>query len=353
MTQDHSIMEGGYTPALVETVRVMNVNINDWSIDCVSEFGFKRYFDIQVMSPYFHFNNGEGMYVVPEAGALAWLCRPSDGKFGAPFLMGFKAPYDEDNASFRSGRQTLNPGDIMFRTRDENFIVLRRGGVVQIGSTPTAQRMYVPIQNFIKDFCENYQLFTFGGEMTWTTERDDQTTEGNAQTRLTYKIKSTSDEPSHVLELTMGSHGEGEPVKLNLQVFSDGTNERVLMADLKITNEGDVIWNIEQDWILTAKRHITMLTEEGDITMDSAGTGTWSGQGDTLYKSKQGMATLDGAKGALVTSGVQAEIEAPLIKLGSAASASSCFAICSTLNTCIPSTSNCGAGGSQYFSRPC
>ena len=315
-----SIAEGEYIPALVETVRISNVNLNDWSIDCVSEFGYKRYFDIQVMSPYFHFANGEGIYVMPEVGALAWLCRPSQGRFGAPFLMGFQSPYDEDNASFRSGRQTLNAGDIMLRTRDENFIVLRRGGVIQIGATPTAQRIYLPIQNFIKDFCENYQLFTFGGEMTWTTERDDQTTEGNAQTKLTYKVKSTADEPSHVLELTMGSHGDGEPVKLNLQVYDNGTNDRKLKADLKITNEGDVVWDIEQDWQMTVKRDILCTTEDGDITMDAAGKGTWSAQKAVLVKSSQDEATLDGQKKAVVTSATTAEIEAPQIKLGSGAS---------------------------------
>ena len=320
---EHSIMEGEYAPALVETVRISNVNIDDWSVDCVSEFGYKRYFDIQVMSPYFHFSNGEGMYIQPEVGALAWLCRPSGGKFGAPFLMGFQAPYDEDNASFRSGKQSLNPGDMMLRTRDENFIVLRRGGVVQIGATPTAQRMYVPIRNFIRDFCENYNLFTFGGEMTWETERDDQNTtadDGVAQTKLTYKVKSTSDEPSHVLELTMGSHGDGEPVKLNLQVFNDGTDERELMADLKITNEGDVIWDIEQDWLLTVKRDINVLTEDGDIIFNAATDGTFAAQEKILIKSGKAKATFDGLDGAYVKSAKEVEIEAPLIKLGSGAS---------------------------------
>jgi len=309
-----------YVAPLVETVRITNVNINDWSVDCVSEYGYKRYFDLQVMSPYFHFSNGEGIYTMPEVGALAWLCRSSQGRFGAPFIMGFQAPYDEKNASFRSGRQTMNPGDIMMRTRDENFMILRRGGVVQIGATPVAQRIYLPLQNFIKDFCENYQLFHFGGEMTWITERDDKTTEGNAQTKLSFKIKSTADEPSHVLELTMGSHGEGDPVKLHLQVFDNATKERKVKADLSITNEGDVVWNIEQDWTLTVKRDLLCLTEEGSITLDSADEGTFSAQNDVLVKSSKANVTVDGAQNATVTAGTQTEIEAPLIKLGSGAS---------------------------------
>jgi hypothetical protein len=258
------------------------------------------------------------MYIMPEVGALAWLCRPSSGKFGAPFLMGFQAPYDEDNASFRSGRQTLNPGDMMLRTRDENFIILRRGGVVQIGATPTAQRIYVPIRNFIQDFCENYQLFTFGGEMTWITERDDQTTEGNAPTKLTYKVKSTANEPEHVLELTMGSHGEDDPVKLQLQVYSDGTENRELKADLKITNEGDVIWDVEQDFLVNAKRDMAFITEEGNQTFECAADYLATAGGKMNLESKGDWTGASEAK-AQVVGGTEAEIDAPLIKLGAGA----------------------------------
>jgi hypothetical protein len=33
------------------------------------------------------------------------------------------------DASFRGGRPVLNPGDMYWQGRDENFVVLRRGGV--------------------------------------------------------------------------------------------------------------------------------------------------------------------------------------------------------------------------------
>jgi hypothetical protein len=320
MAPPKSMSEGEYVSALVETVRVMNVNLTDWSVDCVSEYGYKRYFDIQVMSPYFHFNNGEGMYIQPEVGALAWLCRPSGGRFGAPFLLGFQAPYDEYNASFRSGRQTLNAGDIMLRTRDENFMVLRRGGVVQIGATPTAQRMYIPLQNTIRDFCENYELYTFGGEMTWIIDRDDQTTDGEALTRFDILAKSKANEPDHVVRVGIGSHGEDEPTKMSIEVYESGADDAELKIDLTLTEEGDVVWDIEQDWMLTVKRDILCLTEDGSITMDAADTGTWSAQKKVLVKSSQDEAVLDGMKKALVTSSTQVELEAPLIKLGSGAS---------------------------------
>ena len=88
-------IESGYQAAVVETVRIVNVNVDAWSVDVVSEYGSKRWFDIQVMSPYFHYVNGEGIYAMPEVGALAWLCKGSAGERAESFIIGYQSPYDE------------------------------------------------------------------------------------------------------------------------------------------------------------------------------------------------------------------------------------------------------------------
>lgn len=262
-------MESSYQSAMIETVRITNVNVDDWTVDAIALFGNKRFEDVQVSCPYFHHENGEGIYIMPEAGALAWVCKPSDGEASRPFILGFQAPFDTENNSFRCGRQTLNPGDIMLRTRDENFIILRRGGVVQIGAAPLAQRIYIPIKNFIKDFCENYQLQTLGGKLAWIVDRTDQTTEGNAPSKVSLLVKELANNPRHIAELTIGSHGEDDSTTLMLKIKESGDEGAEQKVLLTITKEGDVSWRMENSYTVSVKSDILFETDDGDFEVNS------------------------------------------------------------------------------------
>lgn len=255
-------------PATVETCRITNVDITRWSVDAVTEHANKQLFDIQVMSPYFHYINGEGVYTVPEVGALCWVCFPSSGEFAAPFILGFQAPHDEVNESFQSGRQSYNPGDIVMRTRDENFIVLRRGGVIQVGATPTCQRMWIPINNLIRDFCENYELNTFGGELIWEVDRPEKSGDGAALAKFSLLAKQKADDPQYVAEMTVGSHGEGEPTTMKLVIWSDGTDDRTAQVMLEIKNDGDVVWNLEKNHEMNISGEMRTVVEK-DISTET------------------------------------------------------------------------------------
>jgi hypothetical protein len=50
INRSFGISEDRYFPAYVESVRIVNVNIDSWSVDAVSEHANKKFFDIQVMS---------------------------------------------------------------------------------------------------------------------------------------------------------------------------------------------------------------------------------------------------------------------------------------------------------------
>jgi hypothetical protein len=314
-----TIAETEYVPSHVEVVRIVNVNIVDWSVDCVSEKGGKRYFDIQVMSPYFHYMNGEGIYAVPEVGAVAWLCLPSEGRFAAPFLLGFMSPFEQDTQSFRSGRQNLNPGDIMLRTRDENFVVLRRGGVLQMGATPVAQRMFIPIRNYIKDFCENYELATFGGTLSWTTERDDQTTDGSSPTVLRISAKEKANDSGNAVELSLGSHGEDSPTTLELVVRSSGDKNAEAKVTLTITKEGDVVWDVKKSISVTAYGDIDISTTDGSLNVSSGKDVSLSASGSLSADFAQDAKI--STSGSLLMSGDQgATLDSPTICLGRGAS---------------------------------
>ena len=177
----------GHEPAKIVQGRVMNVNLVKWTVDIAAQFDRKKYFNIQVGSPYLHHSNGEGIYVVPEIGATAMVCIPSDS--APPFVLAFvmahqlvdasatDAPQgtsshgtptpNATDSSFAGGRPTAKLGDIWMRTRDGNFVILHRGGVLQIGATELAQRIYIPLNNQVMDVSENYSHHNAGGAITW------------------------------------------------------------------------------------------------------------------------------------------------------------------------------------------
>lgn len=185
-----------FAPVVIEEATVIDVNKANYTVSVVTKHTSKRFDDLQVALPYFHNENGEGISFLPEVGAVCSIFRGSDTT--PPFIMGFLAipsvRESEDgtptrstteggsttDVSFRGRRLDILPGDLFMTTRDENFILLRRGGVLQLGSTDIAQRIYIPINNFIKDFCENYTMDTFGGDIRWTVQRVENDPGGDA-----------------------------------------------------------------------------------------------------------------------------------------------------------------------------
>ena len=167
--------------------RVFNVNLVNWTVDVVAQYDQRRYFDVQVGSPYLHYNNGEGLYAMPEVGAVCMVSIPSDSS--PPFVSAFLMPHElvdgastdapsgtashgqpqkyATAASFAGGRPRANMGDIWLRTRDENFVILHRGGVLQLGASPLAQRIYIPLNNVIHDVSGNYTHYNTGGTISW------------------------------------------------------------------------------------------------------------------------------------------------------------------------------------------
>ena len=69
--------------------------------------------------------------------------------------------------NFRGAREILEPGDIFLGTIDGNSVIVRRGGVVQIGATGMSQRIYIPIENVVRDYFQRYQAYSPVGEIEW------------------------------------------------------------------------------------------------------------------------------------------------------------------------------------------
>lgn len=180
----------GNVPAEMIQGKIVNINLINWTVDVAAQFDRKRYFDIQVGSPYMHYSNGEGMSVFPEVGAKCMVCLPSDSS--PPYVSSFVMPVEivdaatpdaplgttsksaqnatSSGASFAGGRPAAKPGDIWMRTRDDNFVILHRGGVVQIGCSELAQRLYIPLNHLMMDISQNYAHHNPGGSVLWSLQ---------------------------------------------------------------------------------------------------------------------------------------------------------------------------------------
>jgi hypothetical protein len=243
--------------------QIVDVNLEAWTVDFISKYDQKYYLNIQVGSPYAHFSRGEGFYAMPDLGAKCYVCIPSDGP--PPFVLSFVMPQEtiddptSDDApagtngqsggptqtntsvTFAGGRSRVKPGDIGITNRDGSFVRLHRGGVLQIGSTQLAQRLYIPVQNLITDISQNYRHYNTGGSHNWfinLAESEDnpptvsrhtyQLRQGDEKATVRVSIGKLSDvitEPSTQAQSDLATLGFGEePIVCEVIIAPDSIN---------------------------------------------------------------------------------------------------------------------------------
>lgn len=309
----------GSKAAEIFRAQIINVNIKDYIVDVRYEnYPYSTHFDIPFMVPYVNQNQGEGMNFMPEVGSTVWVCKSSETERAA-FVLGWTIV--NEGGAYRGGRELLNPGDLHFSTRDGNFVYIRRGGIVQIGATPACQRIYIPIKNIIRDFAENYELSTPGGDLTWDVEREETQGDGHRPTTLTIACKEYADDPNKdpLATLKIGSHGDGNPTILTLQTRDSGGGS--VKTKLEISKKGKVQWKIEDDLELkiagamkvdvqkgidiTAMQMIN-ITSIPSVTIKAAGIKLLSGAGALILGAS---AIMKGASGGVSLG----EAEAPVV----------------------------------------
>jgi hypothetical protein len=202
------------------------------------------------------------------------------------------------DVSYQSKRPDANPGDMGFTTRDGSFFKLLRGGVIQIGATNMAQRIYIPVRNFIKDFAENYSLSTASGEVAWTVERPELDPLGKAACTYSFSmLEFGTDKKATVrvrhLPLASGASkkaawevtvaprgidmlkGSVSSATYTMTVLTDGTQTEMIGANRVVTVKGDDELNVDGDWTVTVKGKIKetapQTTIEGTQTLELLG----------------------------------------------------------------------------------
>lgn len=294
--------------------RILDVDVSSYSVTVATEFAKKPMSGISWATPYQHFVNGEGVYVMPEVGSLCWVCEPSDGS--RPFVLAWASAQEEGD--FRARRVDLNPGDIYLGTRDENALILRRGGVVQIGSGPLCQRIYLPIQNTIKEFCENYSLQSLAGTLEWTVEREEGTTDGKRPTALTISARLKSSDKAPISILKMGSHDDDTVLSLLIKASGeDGADTKI---SLLMDKDGGIKWEIKKDFELKVDGKLNIEVKE-DISISST-SGKMELLSSQAFNAKGSEAKMEADTTATLKGGASAVVDAPSVKLGGDAATS-------------------------------
>jgi len=311
-----------FFPFVCEKATVVDVNKNNYTVTVVTESTSKKFEDLQILSPYVHNHSGEGCTILPEVGATCMVGRANDTS--PPFIMGFlllptvvhsadgtplRSTSDGGSTtdiSYKGNRIDLQPGDMAWIGRDENFFIMRRGGILQIGATEIAQRICLPIGNYIKDFCENYSLDTFAGDIRMTVERQENDPSGDAP--CTYVFH-------------MNEYAQDEKATLRVRHFPlrGPTGESKIVWDIKVAQDG-----INRDTGEVSSEVYSMMIEMSgakteligaDHSLRVKGNQTYEVDGDLLHKA-QGKATLEATGDATVKSGSKAVIDAPQVMVG-------------------------------------
>lgn len=172
MPLENSPGEEGFEAAWVEEGTITRIDAKTFKIDWVGDASDREISEIQLLSPYAHQAFGEGLSIIPDIGAKAYVCQPSDDSH--PFVLGFymdpgeyKDKNGETEHSYQAGRQKMLPGEMKLQGRKGNMIYLRRGGVLQLGASPACHTFYFPVSNFLWNVCQRYKLDTSGGEISW------------------------------------------------------------------------------------------------------------------------------------------------------------------------------------------
>lgn len=269
------------------------------------------------------------------------VCMPGDG---TPFILCFITPHerpdaDEDDGSgatdgttgedeeearstvsFKAGRPNLQQGDIMIRTRDGNGVWFRRGGVVEVGATSIAKRIYIPLLNYIRDFCENYELSTGGGRLSWNVARSDQNPDDEAAAVLGIMGRDMAQHEFGTVAVQIGHVDETKRLRIEI------APQKVHPVDLTVSDGSVFILEIDEEGSLTSNAGKDCTIEIGgeqSVTVSGSATHTYS-SGLTEDITGDQATTVSGSHSLEATSSSETlsadkTIDAPSIKLGGSA----------------------------------
>jgi hypothetical protein len=309
-----AVREDADAAARIEQCEVMDVNYDRHTVDVWSEFSNRRVPDVEMACMYCHPDGEDGGYVMPEPGAMAVVVFTSDGN---QFVVGYYMPQSEALGS-AGIRPKMNPGDLVLATRDHNRVVLRRGGVVEVSSTPLAQRFYIPMGNLIHDVFEQWKGTSIVGEFSWLHDPIDPEVANNdpekdVKVLYTWKTREKVQDEFASIELRAG-HVDDEGGYVELKIAPQGGDQMLLYriksdGSIEVTMKGTLKYEADGAMEFITKDSIKLSTGGFEMTADSGGA----------TKIKASAFEVDGGSRVTMKS-ADHRVESPSIKLGAGAS---------------------------------
>lgn len=107
----------------LEMGEIIYVDSDDYTCSVITDSG-KTLPRVSLLSPWFSFSSGAGMYVMPEANSKVTVGRLSNGQW---VVIGFPPLHNKDDEySMKNGRRSLQEGDICVSTDYGNYIEIRK-----------------------------------------------------------------------------------------------------------------------------------------------------------------------------------------------------------------------------------
>lgn len=170
MRKDRSIFEGGGHERTGQLCigRVVSVDADTRTcrVKTVGVPGITDDLDLQnvkLMQAMWH-PEGDEDVALPRIGSYAIVSFIA----GEAVVLGYYRLSATLEKGSRSSDESLTAGDRLLRTVAGNFLMLRSGGTVQIESTKGCRTYWIPSRNLINSVCQNYELETDGGHISWT-----------------------------------------------------------------------------------------------------------------------------------------------------------------------------------------
>ena len=145
--------------------------------------GMRRIDDVQVTTPYTSARGG-GIRADPELGAKCII----GGPLQDPKILGFLGVYDRTTGSYGRREPESTFGDLSFGTAADNYIHLRRSGIIEVKATGLCQTLYIPTGAIIQEHFKQYRGYCPGGEITMGA-RSSRTEEGGGAGAVLYQVK--------------------------------------------------------------------------------------------------------------------------------------------------------------------
>ncbi len=303
MERTTSITRTDLEEARFELGRIVNINPDRGTVDFRSQMSHQERIDIPYTMPYYDQYEGTGIYFNPEVGTTCICATTSDG---LSMIVGWIGV--DEKGSYLCGRLQGNPGDIAITGRDGNFIHIRRGGIVQIGSKLICQTVYIPTRNILQHFCENFELSSLAGSIKFSVDRAEDQSDGKLKCKYGFTVNEFADDKEPVLNIDAGALDSSQLFTLIAKNGSGGDTT----ISLKFDKQGNISLKTENEIKINSSGNISISTD-GTLDINSNDTKVTSKQ---TTKIKGLDVDIDGTSNLKLNSDGITTIQGSSIKIG-------------------------------------